>query len=118
MKFSFIVTIFLLSSTTLLAHPGFGWGGPFGGGSFGLFAEFYQFSCPQANDTVMSVLRKAIAKDPRMAASLLRLHSFIHSSSSSPSAPPPPRFTQSVTFSLKFSYHMALNKFISTVLLY
>ncbi|KAF9683075.1 hypothetical protein SADUNF_Sadunf05G0174500 [Salix dunnii] len=73
-KFSFIVTILLLSSTTLLAHPGSGWGGPSGSGSFGLFPEFYQFSCPQANDIVMSVLRKAIAKDSRMAASLLRLH--------------------------------------------
>ena len=59
-KFSFIVSIFLLSSTTLLAHPGFGWGDPFGGGSFGLLTEFYQFSCPQADDIVMSVLRKAI----------------------------------------------------------
>ncbi|KAL3603407.1 hypothetical protein D5086_004266 [Populus alba] len=75
--FSFIVLIVLLSSTTSLAHPGFGWGGkggPFGGGSSGLFPGFYQYSCPQANDIVMSVLRKAIAKDSRMAASLLRLH--------------------------------------------
>ncbi|KAK6792956.1 hypothetical protein RDI58_012037 [Solanum bulbocastanum] len=40
----------------------------------GLFPELYQFSCPQANEIVMSVLEEAIAKDPRMAASLLRLH--------------------------------------------
>ncbi|KAJ6938477.1 peroxidase 9-like [Populus alba x Populus x berolinensis] len=75
--FSFIVLIVLLSSTTSLAHPGFGWGGkggPFGGGTSGLFPGFYQYSCPQANDIVMSVLRQAIAKDSRMAASLLRLH--------------------------------------------
>ncbi|CAI9281656.1 unnamed protein product [Lactuca saligna] len=72
-----------------LANPGgfgfsFGWGGGAGGdgdGSFGngqgypgLFPEFYSFSCPQANDIVMSVLESVIAKEPRMAASLLRLH--------------------------------------------
>nr|XP_043617755.1 peroxidase 9-like [Erigeron canadensis] len=67
-----------------------GRGGSFGGGSgsfdggsgsFGgsqgypaLFPEFYSFSCPQANDIVMSVLEQVIAKEPRMAASLLRLH--------------------------------------------
>lgn len=76
-SFGLILTIVLLSSTVSLAHPGFiGWGGtgPFGGGLFGLFPEFYQFSCPQANEIVMSVLKKAIAKEPRMAASLLRLH--------------------------------------------
>ncbi|KAB5568205.1 hypothetical protein DKX38_001998 [Salix brachista] len=76
-SFSFIAMIVLLSSTTSLAHPGFGWGGkggPFGGGSFSLFPEFYQYSCPQADDIVMSVLRKAIARDSRIPASLLRLH--------------------------------------------
>ncbi|XP_015071784.1 peroxidase 9 [Solanum pennellii] len=40
----------------------------------GLFPDLYQFSCPQANEIVMAVLEEAIAKDPRMAASLLRLH--------------------------------------------
>ncbi|CAN4093907.1 unnamed protein product [Withania somnifera] len=40
----------------------------------GLVPELYQFSCPQANEIVMSVLEEAIAKDSRMAASLLRLH--------------------------------------------
>ncbi|KAF2324618.1 hypothetical protein GH714_015676 [Hevea brasiliensis] len=74
--FGFIV-MSVLSFTSSLAYPGFfSWGGtgPAGGGSFGLFPEFYQFSCPQANEVVMSVLKKAIAKEPRMAASLLRLH--------------------------------------------
>ncbi|KAL5780554.1 hypothetical protein ACOSQ2_011291 [Xanthoceras sorbifolium] len=68
---------FLSGATLSLAHPGFnfGWGsGPFGRGSNGLFPQFYQFSCPQADDIVMSVLEKAIAKEPRVAASLLRLH--------------------------------------------
>lgn len=40
----------------------------------GLFPDLYQFSCPQANDIIWSFLEEAIAKDPRMAASLLRLH--------------------------------------------
>ncbi|KAF5455861.1 hypothetical protein F2P56_025395 [Juglans regia] len=70
-----LLVIAFLSANLSVAHPGFnvGWGGN-GFGSFGLFPEFYQFSCPQANDIVMSVLEKAIAKEPRMAASLLRLH--------------------------------------------
>ncbi|KAI3521956.1 hypothetical protein L1887_11432 [Cichorium endivia] len=79
---------FLSSCIVCSAFPGFsfGWGGGTGGGgngdgSFGngqgypgLFPEFYDFSCPQANDIVMSVLERVIAKEPRMAASLLRLH--------------------------------------------
>ncbi|KAH7845656.1 hypothetical protein Vadar_004477 [Vaccinium darrowii] len=48
--------------------------GGFGGGYPGLYPEFYEFSCPQVNDIVMSVLEKAIGREPRMAASLLRLH--------------------------------------------
>ncbi|KAF8406478.1 hypothetical protein HHK36_008566 [Tetracentron sinense] len=72
-----IMLMVFLSSTLSLAHPGFtfDWfGGGNGGGYYGLFPEFYQYSCPQANDIVMSVLEKAISKEPRMAASLLRLH--------------------------------------------
>ncbi|GAA0150567.1 peroxidase [Lithospermum erythrorhizon] len=46
----------------------------FPGSYSGLFPEYYFFSCPQANDIVMSVLEKAISNDPRLAASLLRLH--------------------------------------------
>lgn len=74
-----ILTFTFFSSPIIsFAHPGlgFGWGGQGGSGGkyFGIFPEFYQYSCPQANDIVMSVLHKAISKDPRMAASLLRLH--------------------------------------------
>ncbi|WKA10194.1 hypothetical protein VitviT2T_027777 [Vitis vinifera] len=75
---SFFMLTAFHSSTFSLAHPGvdFGWDGSFhpGGGFSGLFPGFYQCSCPQANDIVLSVLEKAIAKEPRMAASLLRLH--------------------------------------------
>ena len=76
--FSSLITMAFLSFTSSLAFPGynFGWGGTghFGGGYSGLYPQFYQFSCPQTNDIVMSVLERAIAKEPRMAASLLRLH--------------------------------------------
>jgi peroxidase len=80
-KVILIVAAFL-SVTLSHAHPvhdfHFGWGGHHGGTtrgmSFGLSPQFYQFSCPQANGIVMSVLEKAIAKDIRIAASLLRLH--------------------------------------------
>ncbi|KAI3969920.1 hypothetical protein MKX01_038388 [Papaver californicum] len=85
LKTSFsLMLVVLLSSTSLsIAHPAFpsNWGGNIdsgnggtGGGYSSLFPEFYQYSCPQANDIVMSVLHKAIAKQPRIAASLLRLH--------------------------------------------
>ncbi|OIS96988.1 PREDICTED: peroxidase 9 [Nicotiana attenuata] len=63
LKLVFTLTIMMSFLSSALSS----WGG-------GLFPEFYQFSCPQANEIVMSVLEEAIAKDPRMAASLLRLH--------------------------------------------
>jgi peroxidase len=78
-KFTLTLTaIAFLSATLSSAHPGFnfGWGSPGGNGgfSFGLYPEFYQSSCPQADEIVISVLERAIANEPRMAASLLRLH--------------------------------------------
>jgi len=75
-KLTLVIIIAFFSVKLSWAHPGFhfGWGGHHGGISFGLSPQFYQFSCPQANDIVMSVLEKAIARDIRMAASLLRLH--------------------------------------------
>ena len=73
-----LIVIASLSATLSSANPGFnfGWGGHGGSGgwSFSLFPEFYQFSCPQANDIVKSVLERAIANEPRIAASLLRVH--------------------------------------------
>lgn len=75
-----IVCIFIC-----LAFPGFnfGWGGPAGGGHHiggggggysDLSPGYYQFTWPQANDIVTSVLEKATAKVPRIDTSLLRLH--------------------------------------------
>lgn len=65
--FSFTVLLVSLCLTPLLASPG-------SSAYHALIPEFHDFSCPQANEIVMSVLEKAIAEDPRTAASLLRLH--------------------------------------------
>uniref|UniRef100_A0ACD5VHF3 Uncharacterized protein n=2 Tax=Avena sativa TaxID=4498 RepID=A0ACD5VHF3_AVESA len=43
------------------------------GPKFGLSPDFYRSTCPQADEIVVSVLKKAIAKEQRIAASLLRL---------------------------------------------
>ncbi|KAF2312344.1 hypothetical protein GH714_034308 [Hevea brasiliensis] len=47
-----------------------------GGKSTGgyLYPQFYDHSCPKAQQIVKSILAKAVAKEARMAASLLRLH--------------------------------------------
>lgn len=39
-----------------------------------LYPQFYAHSCPKAPEIVRSVLAKVVAAEPRMAASLLRLH--------------------------------------------
>ncbi|KAK6938870.1 hem peroxidase [Dillenia turbinata] len=71
----FLALLVLLSSTLNLAHPGLGYAwGNHGHQYFGLYPEFYEFSYPQVHDIVMKILEKAISREPRMAASLLRLH--------------------------------------------
>ncbi|CAA2972930.1 peroxidase 72-like [Olea europaea subsp. europaea] len=39
-----------------------------------LYPQYYDRSCPQAQEIVKSIVAKAVAKEARMAASLLRLH--------------------------------------------
>ncbi|KAD4888468.1 hypothetical protein E3N88_20541 [Mikania micrantha] len=39
-----------------------------------LYPQFYDQSCPQATTIVHAIVAQAVAQDPRMAASLLRLH--------------------------------------------
>lgn len=39
-----------------------------------LYPQFYDESCPRAQEIVKSIVAKAVAKETRMAASLLRLH--------------------------------------------
>ncbi|KAI3884013.1 hypothetical protein MKX03_005288 [Papaver bracteatum] len=45
-----------------------------GSSSYNLYPEFYDRSCPRAKKIVKSVVAKAVAKEARMAASLLRLY--------------------------------------------
>jgi hypothetical protein len=55
--------------------------------STGPSPDYYKFTCPQADEIVVSILKKAIAKEQRMAASLLRLlfhDCFVQVSSSKP----------------------------------
>lgn len=40
----------------------------------GLFPQFYDHSCPKAKEIVQSIVAQAVAKETRMAASLVRLH--------------------------------------------
>nr|CAB3472747.1 unnamed protein product [Digitaria exilis] len=58
----------VLFSFLLLAGVGHGhtWGG--------LFPQFYDHSCPQAKEIVRSIVAQAVARETRMAASLVRLH--------------------------------------------
>ncbi|KAL3840282.1 hypothetical protein ACJIZ3_024873 [Penstemon smallii] len=68
-----LMAVSFLSCFLSKAFPGSGFGQGRGAYSY-LTPEFYEFSCPQANEIIMSVLENAIAQDSRMAASLLRLH--------------------------------------------
>ncbi|KAI3934784.1 hypothetical protein MKW92_015462 [Papaver armeniacum] len=50
-----------------------GGGGGYNGEYSSFFPEFYENSCPQVDDIVMSVLQQAISRQPRTAAALVRL---------------------------------------------
>jgi peroxidase len=43
-------------------------------GGVELYPQFYDHTCPKAQEIVRNVVAQAYAKDPRIAASLLRLH--------------------------------------------
>ena len=53
----------LLLAGAARGHP---WGG--------LFPQFYDHSCPRVKEIVRSVVAQAVARETRMAASLVRLH--------------------------------------------
>ena len=84
MSMSFVFALALLAMASGgLSHKIGGGGGGGGGGSGGgggggggyyLYSQFYDHSCPRAQEIVKYIVGKAFAKDPRMAASLLRLH--------------------------------------------
>lgn len=46
----------------------------YGGERGNLFPGFYSSSCPRAEEIVRSVVAQAVARETRMAASLMRLH--------------------------------------------
>lgn len=70
MRFVIVVTM-LLYAPFCLAFKSTSGGG--GGGGY-LYPQFYDRSCPNAKEIVKSLVAKAVAKEARMAASLLRLH--------------------------------------------
>ena len=63
---SFLLALSLLAFTPLCL------GSKYQGGY--LYPQFYDHSCPKAQEIVKSVIAKAVAREARMAASLLRLH--------------------------------------------
>uniref|UniRef100_A0A453ENR4 Plant heme peroxidase family profile domain-containing protein n=1 Tax=Aegilops tauschii subsp. strangulata TaxID=200361 RepID=A0A453ENR4_AEGTS len=54
----------LLLAGAVVGNPGYG----------GLFPQFYDHSCPKAKEIVHSMVAQAVARETRMAASLVRLH--------------------------------------------
>ena len=54
----------LLLAGAVVGNPGYG----------GLFPQFYDHSCPKAKEMVHSIVAQAVARETRMAASLVRLH--------------------------------------------
>ncbi|XP_068314450.1 peroxidase 9-like [Pyrus communis] len=69
-----VVVTLVVSATLSASHlDGFNFGSG-GSQTHDLFPQFYQSSCPQVNDIVISVLQRAIKKNPRVAAFLIRLH--------------------------------------------
>ncbi|KAJ4963457.1 hypothetical protein NE237_023396 [Protea cynaroides] len=63
----------ILVSVLALAYPCFSHYTNSNGGDK-LYPQFYDHSCPKALEIVKSVVAKAVAKETRMAASLIRLH--------------------------------------------
>ncbi|KAK2990435.1 hypothetical protein RJ640_011183 [Escallonia rubra] len=63
---SFVMVVALLAFSPLCSSQA--------SGSAYLYPQFYDRSCPKAVEIVKSVVAKAVAREARMAASLLRLH--------------------------------------------
>jgi peroxidase len=61
-----LVLLCLVSPLLAIAVHGHPWGG--------LFPQFYDHSCPNVKEIVQSIVAQAVAKETRMAASLVRLH--------------------------------------------
>lgn len=68
---SLFVFALLALASVCFSHKTGGGGGGYGGY---LYPQFYDHSCPRAQEIVKSIVAKAFAKEARIAASLLRLH--------------------------------------------
>ncbi|KAI4381736.1 hypothetical protein MLD38_007783 [Melastoma candidum] len=69
-----ISTVLVAVMWALASPPSLCFAGKVGSGGGYLYPQFYDRSCPNALNIVRSVVAKAVAREPRMAASLLRLH--------------------------------------------
>lgn len=69
-----LLCVMILNLTSVFATTvNEGYGGDINTGC-PLGADIYQYSCPQAEAIIFSWVEQAVSSDPRMAASLLRLH--------------------------------------------
>ena len=66
------LSLSFLLALSLLAFTPFCLCGNYQGGY--LYPQFYDHSCPKAQEIVKSIVAKAVAREARIAASLLRLH--------------------------------------------
>ncbi|KAG8081987.1 hypothetical protein GUJ93_ZPchr0014g47511 [Zizania palustris] len=68
------VAVAAVAVAVVVAVSGLGGAAGYGPGGGFLYPQFYQHSCPQVEAVVGAIVAKAHAEDPRMAASLLRMH--------------------------------------------
>lgn len=88
MKLAILLCLVILNLTSAFAaRVNDAYGGDTDTGS-PLGTDIYQYSCPEAEAIIFSWVEQAVSSDPRMAASLLRLHfhdCFVNASTSLPS---------------------------------
>jgi hypothetical protein len=67
-----LVILLCLVTSAFAAKVNEAYGGDITGSPLG--TGIYQYSCPEAENIIFSWVEQAVSSDPRMAASLLRLH--------------------------------------------
>nr|QIQ51140.1 peroxidase 2 [Oryza sativa Indica Group] len=71
---SLLLVLVILIAAALISHSANAWPASSSGGGGGLSAGFYDETCPSAQDVVRRVIQDARVADPRIPASLIRLH--------------------------------------------